>query len=123
MERKQNIITIAAYVLLMVLFFMFGYFVGMMNTKSHSPKAVPQNTYTQSASLPTTIEEKDFYNVKIDGSTLLLTKVNSFGKEVIYSVEISESIFPPEDIEELKEGINFSSIYDAHSFIENFTSW
>ena len=122
MERKQNIITIAAYVLLMVLFFMFGYFVGMTNTKSNSSKAVPHNTYTQSASLPTTIEEKDFYNVKIDGSTLLLTKVNSVGREVIYSVEISESIFPPDDIDELKEGINFSSIYEANAFIENFTS-
>jgi len=122
MERKQNIITIAAYVLLMVLFFMFGYFVGMTNTKSSSSKAVPHNTYTQSASLPTTIEEKDFYNVKIDGNTLLLTKVNSVGREVIYSVEISESIFPPDDIDELKEGINFSSIYEANAFIENFTS-
>ena len=121
MERKQNIITIVAYVLLMVLFFMFGYFVGMFNTRQNTPRIV-SNGETTTASLPTMIEEKDFYSVKMEDSTLHLSRVNSLGREVIYSVEISESIFPPEDIDQLKKGLNFSNIYEAHAFIENFTS-
>ena len=122
MERKQNIITITAYVFLMILFFMFGYLIGRSNAEKRF-NAQAENTPVRSVSSPTLVPEIDFYSVKIDGDLLLLSRINPNGEEVIYSIEISESIFPPEDIEELKNGVTFSNISEAHAFMENFASW
>lgn len=121
MERKQNIITITAYVFLMILFFMFGYLIGKSNAEKRFHTQA-DNTPIRSVSSPTLVPEMDFYSIKLDGELLLLSRVDPSGEEVIYSIEISESIFPPEDIEELKNGITFSNISEAHAFIENFVS-
>ncbi len=121
MEKKQNIITITAYVFLMILFFMFGYLIGRSNSEKIF-NAQAENTPVHSVSSPTLVPEMDFYSIKLDGELLLLSRVNLSGEEVIYSIEISEGIFPPEDIAELKNGITFSNISEAHAFIENFAS-
>lgn len=121
MEKKQNIIIISAYILLIVLFFTVGYFLGRINTaKTHTQEF--KAPYAKSAAAPTLAPETEFYKLKMIDNNLVLYKITPNSENEVYSTQIIKDIFPPEDIYELQNGITFSNIYDAHSFIENFVS-
>lgn len=123
MEKQKNIISFLAYVLLMLIFFGLGFFMGGYTAKPMpvvSATAPPENIMR--ASLPAVMEEKLLYTVKIENGKLLLYRMEKGKKDIIYSAEISESIFPPEDIMELKNGKSFDDIESANAFIENFAS-
>ena len=121
MENKQNIITISAYILLTVLFFTVGYFFGRISTAKNYTQA-PKAPYAHSASTPALVPDTEFYRLKMTDNNLILYKITPNSQEEVYKIQIIEDIFPPEDIYELQNGITFSNIYDAHSFIENFVS-
>ena len=122
MKNKQNIITLSAYILLSVLFFMLGYFWGITSKPASRKSDYSEQIGIQSAALPTLSPTVDMYRLKISENKLILFKIEPDKSEEVYSIQISEDIFPPEDIESLKKGITFTNIYDAHTFIENFVS-
>lgn len=43
-------------------------------------------------------------------------------KTAILSEEISENVFPSEDIDELKKGVEFDNLDEAQQMFENFVS-
>ena len=122
MEKKSNIIMVFAYVLLVIMFFGAGFFVGMLR----APKPVVSRTVSKnelmSVSMPATITEKLQYCVKLKDYELSLLRVTQDGEEKIYSIKISVSMFPKDDIEQLKEGIECKNIDEARALIENFAS-
>lgn len=120
MEKSRNIIIISSYIFLMLIFFMLGYFIGKINHTTNTA-AIPTATTTP-VSAPALIPDLDLYCVKIKDSSLILYKVSPNEEEILYKLEISEGIFPPEDIEDMKRGITFSNISEAQSFIEDFSS-
>ncbi len=122
MEKKSNIIMILAYVLLVFMFFGAGFFVGTLT----NPKPVVSRTVSKnelmSVSMPATITEKLQYSVKLQGDELSLLRITQDGEEMIYSIKISQNMFPKDDIEQLKEGIECENIDEARALIENFSS-
>ena len=121
MENKPNIISISAYILLIVLFFMIGYFLGRITT-SNKQTSTMRAELSQPAIAPTLAPETEFFRLKMVDENLILYRVTPHTNEEIYKIQIIEDIFPTQDISELRKGITFSNIYDAHSFIENFVS-
>ncbi len=122
MEKKSNIIMVLAYVLLVFVFFGAGFFVGTLRTpKPVISRAVSKNELMD-VSMPATITEKLQYAVRLNDDELSLLRITQDGEEMIYSVNISVSMFPKNDIEQLKEGIECENIDEARALIENFSS-
>lgn len=122
MERKSNIIVISAYLLLVIVFFFLGLMLGNVNRPKPVVSTAVQRSELMSVSLPATIEEKLKYCVRLNGDELSLLRITQDGEEMMYTVKISADMFPKEDIEALKAGIELDSINEAHSLIENFVS-
>ncbi len=122
MEKKSNIVMIFAYVLLVFMFFGAGFYVGTLtNPKPIISRTVSKNEL-MSVSMPATITEKLNYAVKLKDDELSLLRITQDGEEMIYSVKISRNMFPKDDIEQLKEGIECENIDEARALIENFSS-
>lgn len=122
MERKSNIIVIFAYLLLVIVFFFLGLMLGNVNRPKPVVSTAVQRSELMSVSLPAAIEEKLKYCVRLNGDELSLLRITQDGEEMMYTVKISADMFPKEDIEALKAGIELDSINEAHSLIENFVS-
>ena len=122
MERKSNIIVIFAYLLLVLVFFALGFIIGNINRPKPVVSTAVSKDELMSVSLPATIEEKLKYCVRLNGDELSLLRVTQEGEEMMYTVKISADMFPKEDIEALKAGVELDSINEAHSLIENFVS-
>lgn len=117
-EKIKNILIVAAYVLLMVLFFFGGYTVGGIQQKQLAVVSTPQPYAVPAAALNTSVK----YQLILINSELFLYKDTGNIHELLYTHPIPEHIFPPEDIEELKNGIYFDKLSDAQSLLENFVS-
>ena len=122
MERKSNIIIIFAYLLLVLVFFALGFIIGNINHEKPVVSTAVPKSELMSVSLPAAIEEKLKYCVRLNGDELSLLRVTQDGEEMMYTVKISADMFPKEDIEALKAGVELDSINEAHSLIENFVS-
>lgn len=122
MERKSNIIIIFAYLLLVLVFFALGFIIGNINHEKPVVSTAVPKSELMSVSLPAVIEEKLKYCVRLNGDELSLLRVTQDGEEMMYTVKISADMFPKEDIEALKAGVELDSINEAHSLIENFVS-
>ena len=117
-EKAKNILIVAAYVLLMVLFFFGGYTVGGIQQKQLAVVSTPQPHTIPAAAMNTSVK----YQLILINSELFLYKNAGDIHELLYSHPIPEHIFPPEDIEELRHGIYFDKLSDAQSLLENFVS-
>lgn len=118
-NKARNILTIAAYVLLMTLFFFGGYAVGGIEQKTVAVVSTPQPKSVQAAA---SIQEPARYELILINSELFLYKNTSNSHELLYSHPITENIFPKEDTDELKKGLYFEKLEDAQSLLENFVS-
>ncbi len=117
-EKTKNILIVAAYVLLMVLFFFGGYTVGGIQQKQLAVVSTPHPDIVPAVAIDGTAK----YQLILINSELFLYKNSGNIHELLYSHPITEHIFPPEDIEELKHGIYFDKLSDAQSLLENFVS-
>ena len=119
-NKIRNILIVAAYVLLMTLFFFGGYAVGGIEQKPIAVVSTPQPNTIPAAAVQS--EENVKYELILINSELFLYKNTSNSHELLYSHPITENIFPKEDTEELKKGIYFEKLEDAQSLLENFVS-
>ena len=62
------------------------------------------------------------YEVKVENGLLQINKCVGDNKMAILSEEISENVFPSEDIDELKKGVEFDNLDEAQQMFENFVS-
>lgn len=122
MKKMKNTVIIASYVLLMALFFSGGYALGKIGTEKDIADTVPIPT-------PETVEtvfekkaESPNYEVIIENGKLIIYKCIGENKELITSEEISENVFPRDDVEELKKGVRFERLEGAQQMFENFVS-
>ncbi|MCC8160701.1 MAG: hypothetical protein LIO53_05260, partial [Oscillospiraceae bacterium] len=109
------------YVLLVALFFGGGYAVGRMGTQS-AEIPVPENTPAAVETVTDSIAQSPVYQVIIENGILKIYKCIGENKMVITSEEISESVFPKSDIEELREVVEFDRLEQAQQMVENFVS-
>lgn len=62
------------------------------------------------------------YIVKLSGKTLSLYEVNGETKKLITSMEINPELYPNEDTERLKSGIEAYCKEDGYAILENFAN-
>jgi len=62
------------------------------------------------------------YTVKLSGKTLSLYEVNGELQKLITSMEINPEIYPKEDTEKLKKGIEAYCKEDGFAILENFAN-
>ena len=100
MKILKNTLIVSSYVLLVALFFGGGYAIGRIGVSDSVPTPMP----TVAA-----VEEVNANDVR-DNKTAILSE------------EISENVFPSEDIDELKKGVEFDNLDEAQQMFENFVS-
>lgn len=121
MKFLKNTMIVSSYLLLVALFFGGGYAIGRMGTeeiKKETPIPSPATVETVTAKSI----ESPVYELIIEDGVLKINKCIGEDKTVITSEEISESVFPREDIEELKRGVRFERLEQAQQMFENFVS-
>lgn len=122
--NRRNITTIASYLFLTAIFFIFGLLIGFHNgddpiikETSNTVTTVPDNTVFP---IPTALLSN--YRVILeDGELRLYIDENGISR-LISREEISEDAYPVSDIASLKKGIVFETADGAISLMENFIS-
>ena len=126
MNKIKNSVIIAAYVLLVTIFFFGGYAFGSREGEKElvfdAPEPTVQAAVQAAAVKETDEEEKIFYTVIIQNGRLCLFKDDGGSRTLVSSDEISENIYPSADIAELRKGIEFDSMEKAQELFENFVS-
>lgn len=121
MKILKNTLIISSYLLLIALFFSGGYALGRRGAESDAP--VPEATaypaWTEEKTENTAAPE---YEVIIEDEVLKIYKCIGKSKSVVTSEKISERVFPPQDIAELREGVRFERLEEAQQLFENFVS-
>lgn len=104
----------------MTLFFFGGYTIGSVygTQVPVSPTAEPQIIPAAASE----VKSVSKYELILSNSELMLFKRVNERRELLYSHPIIESLYPPDDIEELKHGVDFDNLSDAQSLLENFVS-
>lgn len=118
MNRIRNSIIIAAYVLLVGVFFCGGYAIGSM--QETSSKMTENVTKPVAAVNP--VQEETVYKLSLENGRLSLYKVSEGINELMAYEDISTDIYPQEDIRELEGGVVFDNIEEAQMLFENFVS-
>ena len=117
MKILKNTLIVSSYVLLVALFFGGGYAIGRIGVSDSVPTPMP----TVAA-----VEEVNANDVKTTvyevNGLLQINKCVGDNKTAILSEEISENVFPSEDIDELKKGVEFDNLDEAQQMFENFVS-
>lgn len=120
--KLKNTLIISSYVLLVALIFSGSYVIG----KSTMQKDVPKATEKPSEDVVDAVLEQEtrmpFYEVCAEEGKLIIYKCIGNTKSVVTSEDISESVFPKEDMEELKKGVIFDRLEGAQQMFENFVS-
>lgn len=121
MKNLKNTLIISSYVLLVALFFAGGYALGKIGGGNDE---VSEPLPTMSAAMANVEQEvkSPVYEVIIEDGILKIYRCIGDDKTVITSEEISEVVFPKEDIEELKKGVKFERLEGAQQMFENFVS-
>lgn len=121
MKILKNTLLISSYLLLVALFFFGGYAIGRreINNEGTFPEPTMYAAWSEQE-----VEERRSpeYEVIIEDGILKIYKCIGENKSVIMSEEISESIFPRQDIKELKDGVRFDRLEAAQQMFENFVS-
>lgn len=117
MKILKNSIMISSYLLLTGLLFFGGYALGNIQkseTVLISPE--PVNAVDAIASV------RNIYYLALEDNSLNLYSVLDGEKTLIAGEKISADIYPPDDIEDLINGVTFDNIEDAQALFENFVS-
>lgn len=125
MNKIKNSFIIASYLLLMAVFFMGGYALGGYKgepTGVVQATIAPEKPEAVNAVNIEEAEEMTVYTVIMENGVLKLYSVTGEENTLLGSEEISENIFPREDIEMLKNGVTMDNIGDAQELFENFVS-
>ena len=121
MKILKNTLLISSYLLLIALFFFSGYALGRREINDEG--MFPEPTVYTAWSLQETGERRSpEYEVIIEDGFLKIYKCIGADKTIIMSEKISESIFPRQDIKELKDGVRFDRLEAAQQMFENFVS-
>ena len=110
MKILKNTLIVSSYVLLVALFFGGGYAIGRIGVSDSVPTPMPTVAAVEEVNandVKTTV-----YEVKVENGLLQINKCE----------EISENVFPSEDIDELKKGVEFDNLDEAQQMFENFVS-
>ena len=120
-DIMKNTLIVCAYVLLMVLFFFGGYAMGGARREKTT---VAVSATPEPVTVPAAVAgpQKSRYELVLENSELFLYKRDGESSELLYSHPIIETVFPREDVEELRNGVWFDSLDDAQSLLENFVS-
>ena len=116
MKILKNTLIVSSYVLLVALFFGGGYAIGRIGVPTPMP-TVAAVEEVNANDVKTTV-----YEVKVENGLLQINKCVGDNKTAILSEEISENVFPSEDIDELKKGVEFDNLDEAQQMFENFVS-
>lgn len=120
MKILKNTLIVSSYVLLVALFFGGGYATGRIGVSDSVPTPMPTVAAVEEVNandVKTTV-----YEVKVENGLLQINKCVGDNKTAILSEEISENVFPSEDIDELKKGVEFDNLDEAQQMFENFVS-
>ena len=125
MKILKNTLIVSSYVLLVALFFGGGYAIGRIGMSDSVPTPMPTVAAVEEVNandVKTTV-----YEVKVENGLLQINKCvgdnkTMADKTAILSEEISENVFPSEDIDELKKGVEFDNLDEAQQMFENFVS-
>lgn len=121
MKILKNTIIVSSYVLLVALFFSGGYAIGKIGTdKNETPIPTPYEKTVEAVSEKAV--QSPTYEVVIEEGKLIIYKCIGEIKTMIASEEISEDVYPKEDVEELKKGVEFERLEGAQQMFENFVS-
>lgn len=125
MNKIKNSMVIASYVLLMTLFFIGGFALG---TYKREPEGVVQatdtplqNSVVSAANIENT-KEMSVYTVIMEDKSLNLYRVTGGEYTLLAYKNISEKVFPKNDVTMLKNGVTFDNLGDAQEMFENFVS-
>ena len=113
MKILKNTLIVSSYVLLVALFFGGGYAIGRIGVSDSVPTPMPTVAAVEEVNandVKTTV-----YEVKVENGLLQINKCVGDNK-------ISENVFPSEDIDELKKGVEFDNLDEAQQMFENFVS-
>ena len=120
--KLKNTLIISSYVLLVALLFSGSYVLGRSTVR----RGAPEPTAEPAAETVETVTEDEvkapFYEVVMEDGKLIIYKCIGNTKSVVASEEVSESIFPKDDVKELKKGVKFDRLYGAQQMFENFVS-
>lgn len=121
MKKLKNTLIISSYVLLVALFFGGGYAIGRIGA-GQEETPIPVQTPGTIETVSENFVEGPIYKVVIEDSVLKIYKCIGEEKTIIMSEEISENVFPKDDIEELRAGVEFERLEQAQQMFENFVS-
>lgn len=121
MKFLKNTLIVSSYLLLMTLFFCGGYAIGKNGAKEEDPASFTPAPETVKEVTADKVESP-VYELIIENGVLKINKCIDKEKTVVTSEEISESVFPNEDVEELRKGIKFERLEQAQQMFENFVS-
>lgn len=119
MKKIKNTLIITSYVLLVALFFATGYALGRRNTEPISEPVPEEDTVKAGGS---SVIEAPVYEVIYEDGQIKINKCIGDMKETVTSEAISERVFPPDDMVELKRGVRFERLEAAQQMFENFVS-
>ena len=117
MKILKNSIIAASYLLLIALFFAGGYAIGNVSTKN-IVAATPEPT----AALEAVSDGNIIYGLLLESGKLNLYSIKDNHQELIAEESITEEIYPPDDIRDLKSGLIFDNFDEAQALFENFVS-
>lgn len=117
MKILKNTAILTSYILLVAIFFCGGYALGRKNTE-------PVVLYDENTAVEVNSDNVNdvSYEVKIEDGILSINERRGDDRKMLLSEKISESIYPKDDISELKTGIEFDTLDKAQSLFENFVS-
>lgn len=120
--KIKNTLIISSYVLLMALLFSGAYVVGKtgMTPERYEPETGENEEIVEAVSENTAYTPE--YEVIYEDGKIIIYKCIGNIRSVVTSENVSESIFPKEDIEALKKGVKFERLENAQQMFENFVS-
>ena len=112
-----------AYVLGIAVFFIIGFSAGRINGRDEMKEKIAQTEEPQNVTASLNRKEEiTEYELRLKNDKIFLYEVKGEELYAIAESEISEAIYPPSDIEELKMGIMFNDKTEALRMFENFVS-
>ena len=120
--KIKNTLIISSYVLVAALFFSVSYVAGRTVFHKDLPKPTekPEEEIVETSA--DAGERAPYYLVKSEGGEVIIYKCIGNIRHAIASEKISESVFPKEDMEELRSGVRFERLENAQQLFENFVS-
>lgn len=116
MNNLKKTAAISSYILLTALFFFGGYALGNIQNREVA------NPTTEPAVEVNAPLEADIYYLILEEGILSFYSISDGEKTLIASENISENIYPTDDMRDLKNGVMFDNIEDAQALFENFVS-